>query len=313
AEAAGARPIAITSGARGARPDEPTDVVLYDPALGAPPVQLPGLHVPVVARGELADGAAALYGARAALGAIDVLGRAAERIAVGLGPAPREAVAELEVDRAQLDRQLGKLTGGMRVGDHETKTLLRAFGVAITRQLVATTPSAAVKAARRVRYPVELKPWGHDLPTEPAGCPVERGVTSDALVRRAYAAVLAAADRLATGAVIVREAPPLGRDLAVSIVQLPALGWTVVVEAGQIAAAPAPLRAYDADALAHALVSSRAGDPEPDRVGLANILRRASHLAVELGDRLVELELPRVIVGGRGSRSVVADAWSRLV
>ncbi|HUJ61224.1 MAG TPA: acetate--CoA ligase family protein [Kofleriaceae bacterium] len=313
AEAAGARPIVLGRG----KADEPTDAVLFDPALGPPPGQLAGLAVPVIARGELAEGAIALYGARAALAAIDVLGRAAERAAIGLGPAPRDAAAELEIDRERLARQLAKLPGAMRVGDHETKILLAAYGVPITRQAVAVTPSAAVKKARLVKYPVELKPWGHDLPTEPAGCPIERGVTSDALVRRAFAAVLAAAGRLPSkteaGAVIVREAPPLGRDVAASIVKLPALGWTVVLDApGGIAAAPAPLRLIDAQALAAAFASTRAGDAEPDRAGLANVLRRASHLAVDLGDRLRALELPRVVVGGRGARSLVVDAWCEL-
>src|SRR4029077_5213462 len=108
-----------------------------------------------------------------------------------------------------LDRQLGRLASEMRVGDHETKTLLKAYGTPITRQIVAPTPSAAVKGARtKVHYPVEVKPWGHDVPTEREGCPVERGVTSDAMVRRAFAAVLAAAGKLSpAGAVIVREAP----------------------------------------------------------------------------------------------------------
>jgi hypothetical protein len=314
AEAAGERPIAI---GRAAKSDEATDVLLYDPVLGAPPTQLPGLHVPVVPRGEIADDVHAVYGARSAYAAIEMLGRAAERIAVGTGAAPAAASAELEVDRGLLDRQLGKLVAEMRVGDHETKVLLRAYGVAITRQVVATTPSAAVKKARDVGFPVELKPWGHDVPTERDGCPIERDVTSDALVRRAFAAVLGAAGRLPAktepAAVIVRQAPPLGRDLGVSIVKLPALGWTVVVDAnGQLAAAPAPLRLHDASELAAAFAATRAGDPEPDRAGLANILRRASHLAVELDDRLELLELPRVVVGGRGSRSVVADAWCKL-
>src|SRR6185503_3752550 len=197
----------------------------------------------------------------------------AERIAVGLGPAPASASAELAVDQEKLQRQLGKLQlqGYGRIGDHETKTLLSAYGVPITRQAVAQTPSAAVKAARRAGYPVELKPWGHDLPTEPEGCPVERNVTSDALVRRAFAVVLAAAGRLPTkaesGAVIVREAPPLGRDISVKIVKLPAVGWTVVLDvpgAPQMAA-PAPLRLLDAQTLAGAIGSSRAGDPDLDR------------------------------------------------
>jgi hypothetical protein len=315
AEAAGARTIVVGRGR------EATDVVLYDPAAGPATGQL--LHVPVIARGELAGDETALYGLRAALGALEVLGRAAERIAIGLGAAPLAASAELEIDRDRVGRQLGKLVAGQRVGDHETKTLLRAYGVPITKQMVALTPSAAVNAAKTIAkvvgYPVELKPWGPNVPSERDGCPIERDVTSDALVRRAYAAVLTAAyghapTQADPGAVIVRETPPSGRDLIASFVQLPALGWTVVLDApgGQLAAAPAPLRLADARALAAALVASRAGDPEPDREGLANLLRRASHLAVDLGDRLRSLELSRIVVGGRGAKTLVADASCEL-
>jgi hypothetical protein len=106
----------------------------------------------------------------------------------------------------------------------------------------------------------------------------------------------------------------------VSFLALPAIGWTVVLEgpgagAGQgsgstapLAAAPAPLRLIDAQVLAEKVAASRAGDPEPDRTGLANLLRRASHLVVDLGDRLVRLDLPRVVIGGRGARTLVVDA-----
>ena len=298
-------------------PADPTDAVLYDPALGAPSRPLPGLLVPVAARGELAGDTIALYGARPALGAIAILGRAAERTSVGLGPAPHAASAELSIDAERLHRQLDKLGTEPRLGDHETKVLLSAYGVPITRQAVAMTPSAAVKLARRAGYPVELKPWGHDLPTEPAGCPVERGISSDALVRQAFAAVLIAAGKATTegAAVIVRETPPAGRDLSVSLLRLPSLGWTVILDApggAPIAAAPAPLRLIDAQALAAQVVASRAGEPEPDRSGLANLLRRASHLVVDLDARLAALELSRVVVGGRGARTLVVDAYAEL-
>jgi hypothetical protein len=314
AEQAGSRAPFI---ARGAKGEEPTDAVLFDPSLGSPPSQLPGMHVPVVARGELGDGSPGLYTARAAVGAIEMLGLAAERIAVGLGPAAVSESASLEVNKTSLERELARLPG-KRAGDHETKTLLRAYGAPITRQAIAQTPSAAVKVARQVNYPVELKAWGLEMPTEAEGCPVERGVTSDALVRRAFASVLAAAGISTTApgaAVIVREPPPLGRELVASFVKLPALGWTVIVDAKgapAIAAAPAPLRLIDAQTLAGAVVASRAGDPEPDRTGLANLLRRASHLVVDLDERIVRLELSRIVVGGRGSRTVVVDAWCEL-
>jgi len=298
--------------------EQPTDVVLYDPVLDAPPPSIPGMHVPVVARAELATSPGVLHGARSALAAVAMLGHAAERIAVGLGPAPRAASAELAIDDERLRRQLGKLgqdTG--RLGDHETKVLLAAYGVPITRQAVATTPSAAVKLARRAGYPVELKPWGHDLPTEPGGCPVERDVDSDALVRQGFSSVLAAAGKAGTegAAVIIRETPPQGREVAVTLLELPALGWTIALHVPGVAqpiAAPAPLRLIDAQALAAYVVASRAGDPEPDRVGLANLLRRTSHLVVDLGTRIVALELPRVIVGGRGARTLVVDANAEL-
>jgi hypothetical protein len=145
-------------------------------------------------------------------------------------------------------------------------------------------------------------------------------VSSDALVRRAFAAVLAAAGRLPTkaesGAVIVRESPPLGRDVRAKIVKLPAVGWTVVLDvpgAPQVQAAPAPLRLVDAQRMACTIGASRAGDLDLDRNGLANLLRRASHLVVDLDERITKLELPRIVVGGRGSRTVVVDAWCELV
>ncbi len=299
--------------------DEPTDVALYDPVLAAPTARTRALLVPVVARPELAGDGPALYTARAAFGATQILGRAAERAAIGLGPAPREAAAELAVDRDALIRQLDNpnLRGVARIADHETKVLLRAYGVAITRQAVATTPSAAVRAARRAGYPVEIKPWGHTLPVEP-GCFVEKDVKSDALVRSAFANAVAATGLRAddpAAAVIVRVAPQPGRELAITFVQLPSIGWTVVVDAPgvPVACAPCPLRVIDADMLARAtVVASRAGDPEPDRVGLANLLRRASHLVVDHADRITQLGLPRVIVGGRGVPTLVVDAYAEL-
>ncbi len=296
---------------------EPADVVLFDPDLTPAPAQLPGhaLAMHVTARGELAPGQPVLHGMRAALGAIEILGRAAERIAAGVGPAT-DAGAGLELDHATTRRRFAKLAGFERVGDHETKGLLRAYGVAITRQAVATTPSAAVLKAREVGYPVELKPWGHNIATEPDGCPIEHDVTSDARVRKGFSAVLAAAGNGLTednGAVIVREVPPLGRDLSAQLVHLGALGWTVVLEVnGHVIAAPAPLRPIDALVLASAVIASRAGDAEPDRAGLAMVLRRASHLVVDLDTKLDRLELPRIVVGGRGSRTVVVDAWCAL-
>lgn len=305
AEAIGARAAELA-----ADPTAPTDAVLHDPGL-APSRGTTALPIPVVPRPEVWDGGApALFGLRAALAAVLAVGRAAERAGIGLGPAAKDARAELAIDGERLRRQLDKIgPWDKRVGDHETKVLLAAYGVPVTRQAVAETPSAAIRIAKRAGFPVEIKPWSPDTPSERLGCPVERGIATAADVRRAIAAVIGPGGEAEGSPVIVRETPPTGREVSAWFAKLGALGWTCVLDVPGAAgptAAPAPLRAVDAITLAHHLASTRSGDPEPDRLALANLLRRASHLAVDHDDRIERLELGRIVVGG--TRTVVVDA-----
>ncbi len=293
---------------------EPADAVLVDARLPLPATALAALVVPVCPRGELATSPRWLQGMRAAVAAVTIVGRAVERASIGRGPAPRSAAAELEIDQPRFERQLAKVGRfERRLGDHEAKVLLASYGVPITRQAVATTPSAAVNLAKRVAAPVDLKPWGADVPSERAGCPVETNLETAAQIRRAFSAVLTGRGDGAIGqepAVIVRETPPPGRELSARIEQLPSVGLTVIVEAPGLPpiAAPAPLRLADATALAGHLIATRAGEPEPDRIALANLLRRASHLAADLDARISLLELSRIVVGSRGDRTLVIDA-----
>lgn len=294
---------------------EPADAVLVDarqPMPAASPA-LPALLVPVCPRGELATSPRWLLGMRSAVAAVSAVGRAVERAAIGRGPAPRSASAELEIDQPRLERQLAKIGRfERRLGDHEAKVLLASYGVPITRQAVATTPSAAVQLAKRVAAPVDIKPWGADLPSERAGCPVEPNLETAAQIRRAFTTVLAGRTDTpgVEPAVIVRESPPAGRELSARIEQLPSVGLTVIVEAPGLppVAAPAPLRLADAALLAGHLIATRAGEPEPDRVALTNLLRRASHLAADLEARVALLEMSRIVVGSRGDRTLVIDA-----
>jgi hypothetical protein len=289
----------------------PTDVVLVDReelATARPLAPERALVVPVVGRAELCDERPVLVGLRAALAAAAAAGRLRERLAAGLGPSDAGEVDALRVDRARFERQLGKL--GARAGDHESKVLLSAWGVPITRQAVATTPSAATRLAKRAGYPVEVKPWGPDVPSELDGCPVERGLETAADVRRACGAVARAIGMPAGAAVIVRETPPAGRELRARIAPLGELGLTVILDVvgapGPIAA-PAPLRPIDAEELARHVEASRLGDAQPDRAALADLLRRASFL-VATTERIESLDLVRVIAAARGDGVVVADA-----
>lgn len=286
----------------------PTDIALVDPAIAAGDPEAVGrvMIVPVVARGELlgAPGVTPLCGLRAAIAAARLAGQLAERQDDRGGD--DDAIVG---DRVRFDRQLSKL--GDRAGDHEAKVLLASWDVPITRQAVATTASAAARLAKRAGYPVEIKPWGPDIPSERDGCPVERDLTSAADVRRAYAAVAREAELESGAPVIVRAAPGRGRELSLRIARVSDLGWMVMADlpgAHGPSAAPAPLSRADAGLLASSIEATRAGDPEPDREALIDLLMRASRCATDNADHLEELELGRVIVFEKGRGALVADA-----
>jgi hypothetical protein len=273
-----------------------TDVVLVDRS-EMPSHPLPrargALVIPVVGRAELLgdERGPALVGLRSALAAAAAVGRLSQRLLEGLGPARH---IEVQPDREALDRRLARI--GRIAGDHETKLLLAAFGVPVTRQ--------------EVGWPVEIKPWGPDVPSERDGCPVERRVTSAAHVRRAFAAVSTDLDAPVGSPVIVRETPPRGREISASVMRLGALGLTVILDVpgtpGPVAA-PAPLRAADAMELSRRVEATRAGDLEPDREALSRLLIHAAALVFECED-ITLLEMSRIVVGSAGDTAVVVDA-----
>ncbi|MBT8492059.1 MAG: acetate--CoA ligase family protein [Deltaproteobacteria bacterium] len=271
------------------------------------------LVVPVCSRGELATASRpALVDLRHAMAALRGAGRLALRIDQGIGPAPEDAPSSLGIDRERFDRQLGKL--GKSAGDHETKVLLAAYGVDVSRQAVATTPSAAVRIAKRAGFPVDIKPWGPDIPSEYDGCPVERELMTAADVRRGYAAAIGAADLPSGAAVIVRASPPPGQELRAELIDLPEVGWTAVVylrSRPQPVAAPAPLSLADSRALASAVVATRADDTDLDTTALSDLLTRVSYLVWDHGEDIERLDLGRILLPEDGGAMVV-DAIARL-
>lgn len=286
-----------------------TDIVLADlGALRQAERDSRALIVPVAGRAHICADRPVLVGLANALAAAEMCGQATQRMAAGDGAASSPgSIADL--DRARFDKQLDKLSD--RAGDHECKVLLSSYGVAITRQAVATTPSAASRIAKKAGYPVEIKPWGAEQPSEAEGCMVVRAIDTASEVRRAFASVCAKSD---CDAVVVRETPMLGRELRVSIREHSALGLVAFLyQSGHAepAAALAPLRPVDALAVAHQVVASRAVDNDPDWSALADLLVAASHLVAD-NERVIGLELTRVIVGTDGEGVLVVDAKATL-
>jgi hypothetical protein len=295
----------------------PVDAALIDGELAAAAPEKVGkaVVVPVVARAESLppDGRPALVGLRAALAAVTLAGRHSERLEQGLGPVPLEDARKLKVDKTRVDKALAAAGSGDRLGDHETKLVLAAHGAVVTRQAIATTPSAAVRIAQACGWPCEIKAWDPTLPDE-RELPAQLGVKNPPDVRRAFAGAASAAGLTVGVPVIVRETPPAGRQVSARVERLPDVGWTVILETSgsRPACAAAPLRRADAEELAAAVESSRAGEAPPDRAALAELLLRVSHAPVLREAEIDSLELARIVVAPKGGGAVVVDARTRL-
>jgi hypothetical protein len=159
-----------------------------------------------------------------------------------------------------------------RLGDHDAKRLLKAYGARVTRQAPTNTPTGALKVAKQIGLPVLLVA-GDD----------ERLAESTADVRRLAALLLQAQDDAALPSVMVRERFAEAPRARVKVAPERGLGLTMRVGA---ACALLPLLRVDAQALAAATPARRATDQR----AVAELLVKIAGCAVD-EDALFELEL----------------------
>jgi len=197
-------------------------------------------------------------------------------------------------------------SAGEVLTDHESKVVLRGFGIEVTRQAVASSASGAAGFADRIGFPVALKALSPDLRRRADIGALRLSLRTAAAVRRAYAAVVDAVERNAPTArldgVLVAEMVRPGLDVQVGVVRLPrgtlALYGRCVDASAPIEPilAPAPLARDDALMLAHAILGRmpvpalrRASDP--DGRDLATVLLRLSAVCEHHAERLELVEL----------------------
>jgi len=194
--------------------------------------------------------------------------------------------------------------------EHESKVVLRGFGIAITRQAVASSASAPASFADQIGYTVVLKALAPGLRRRAELGALQLDLFNAAAVRRAYAQVVAAVEQGAPtttlDGVIVAEQLPAGVELHVGAIRLHDGGAALfgrilegLADVGPILhpfAENDPLRDEDALLFAHGILARlpvpalrRATDP--DLLGLADLARRLARLMLRTKDRLRLVEL----------------------
>ena len=282
----------------------PSDVVFYDPSI-SPSQDFDGLALPISPAYDPGN-PSHLLGLKDCIQAIEILAEAQLRLTSQLG---RSKGHETEWDEPRLKKQLNQC--GTEIGDHETKVMLSCFTIPVTRQALASTPSAASRLAKKAGYPVDLKPWGPEQPSEKDGCLVELNIDSAADVRRAYTSVCNWGE---TETAIVRAAPPKGRECSIELLHHEDLGWFIECKIEGVnpsLSLVAPASRVDAKRIAQKMVSTRQTDHEPNVNAMVELLVSLSRMPEKI-PTLKSISCPRVLIGSDSHQVMVIDASSTL-
>ncbi len=235
----------------------------------------------------------------------------------------REAL-DLEMDEDLQARAVEVLrSAGEALSEHESKVVLRGFGIEITRQAVASSASGAAHFAERIGFPVVLKAVSPDLRRKQELGAVVLDQATAASVRRAYSRIMRNVEEHAPTArldgVLVAEQIGEGLEIECGVIRtddesFAIYGRAVGVPAQQeFVLAPTPLGPEFALLLANAILAQvpvpglrRRADPPPEL--LAELFLRLNALVEACGTRLLSVELNPIRLVGPPRGYVTLDA-----
>ena len=212
-------------------------------------------------------------------------------------------------------RALFQLEGAL--SERESKALLAAYGIPTTKDILVTSSSEAVKAARHIGYPVVLKASGKELLHKSDRGLVILGVASDKAGRTAFEQLMTAAPE--ADGVLVCEMISGGVETVVGVVQDELFGPTIMFGLGGIAIevfrdvtfrVPPFDRAEAARMIeeirAFPLLRGARGRPKADLKALVDVIMKVQRLAVDLSGELAELDINPLVA--LPDRAVALDA-----
>ncbi len=216
--------------------------------------------------------------------------------------------------------------GAATLSETESKRILAAFGVPVTREILVREgeDAAAAAAAAGLAAPYAVKVVSADIAHKSDVGGVALGVAAGQPLTAAVADVIASGRRAVSGAringAIVAEMAR-GQEVLIGVVNDASFGPAVALALGGVAAEVlgdvvyriAPFGIETAREMIEALRSAPLlkgyrGAPPADVEALAGLLVSVSSLAMTLGERLAELDINPVFVRPEGQGVVAADA-----
>jgi acyl-CoA synthetase (NDP forming) len=241
--------------------------------------------------------------------------------------AARSGERPLALSRPQAASMLDGRTGD--VAEHAAKRVLAEYGIPVTQEALATTKDEALAAAKRIGYPVAIKVQSSDISHKTEARAVRLAIGADKELASAYDQVLANARAYDAAAriegVLVQEMLGDGTEAILGITNDPLFGPAVMFGLGGIFAevlkdvsfrlapvTPAVARDMVEEIAGYPVLAGARGRPPADVDALVDAIVRLSALAMDLKDKVSELDINPLFVFPAGRGVKAADALIRL-
>jgi acetate---CoA ligase (ADP-forming) len=207
----------------------------------------------------------------------------------------------------------------------DSRRLLGFYGIAGPRETLVSNLDEAVSAGAIIGYPVVLKVVSADLPHKTEAGAVRLAIAGEDALRAAWTETMArvAAEHPAARVhgVLVQEMVTGAREMMVGVARDPQFGPVVTCGLGgvfvevmqDVSRRVAPLAIEDARDLVASLraapiLGAFRGRAPADVDALAEVLVRIARLALDLDDRIAEIDLNPLMVRDAGHGTVAVDA-----
>lgn len=214
---------------------------------------------------------------------------------------------------------------GRVLNECDSKRVLSAYGIAVTRELLVTGLAEAKEAALKVGYPVAMKVMSADIPHKTDAGVIKLGVESEEELVSAYDEILKKAKTFDSTAkidgILIQEMAEKGVELIVGMkwddgfgpVFMCGLGGIYTEIFNDVALRTFPLSLADAQQMvedfkgAQLLKGYRSAEPM-DIEAIVRALMDLASLSSDLGGDIRELDINPLIVYSRGKGVKVVDA-----
>lgn len=209
--------------------------------------------------------------------------------------------------------------------EHQGKQLLALYGIPTPAEEVATSADEAATIAERVGYPVVMKIDSPDIQHKTEAGGLKLNITDADQARVTFQEILGNArsykpDARLSG-VLVQHMVPKGTEVIIGVNNDPQFGPTLMFGLGgifveilkDVVLRVAPITEAEAQQMireikGYKVLAGARGRPPADVAAIAEVLVKVSRLAVDLEDRIAELDINPLIVLDEGQGACIADA-----